>query len=62
MKYNHTSLILKSDAILDGELANTLEQGWELISMAPYRMVAWENGTFVEEYLITLRQPAPEVK
>ena len=58
MTYKYKNMFYTTEQITDGKLADMLETGWELVAMAPYRMVAGNGGTVVAEYLVTLRMPA----
>ena len=56
MKYNHVNMFLSSEAIRNHKLSELLNENWELVAMAPYKMAPGDDGTYVQEYLITLRQ------
>lgn len=57
MKPLHVNMFFTKEMIENRKLVELLDEGWELISMAPYKMAPGEGGTYVQEYLITLRQP-----
>jgi len=56
MEYTYTNLFYTARMIEDHKLADILEDGWELVSMVPFRMQPENGGTVVQEYLVTLRQ------
>ena len=58
--YKHISMFFTLEMIEAKQLAAMLDDGWELVGMAPFRMVPQEGGggTIVKEYAVTLRRPA----
>lgn len=60
MAYTYVNKFFTLEMIESRKLADLLESGWELVSMAPFRMVPEAGSTVVKEYLVTLRQPAEE--
>ena len=60
MKYKHVNMFLASEAIRNNKLAELLNENWELVSMAPYKMASGDGGTYVEEYVVTLRQASTD--
>lgn len=57
MTYTYTNMFCTAEGIRAGELADALNGDYELVFMAPYKMVPGDGGTIVAEYLVTLRAP-----
>jgi vacuolar-type H+-ATPase subunit B/Vma2 len=57
MNYYYENTFYSLEMIDNQELADTLNQGWELVSMVPFRMAPEDGSTVVKEYLVTLRRP-----
>lgn len=56
MKYTYVNMVYTLEMINEGKLAGRLEDGWEMVTMVPFRMVPEAGSTVVKEYLVTLRQ------
>lgn len=55
--YTYTTMFYTIEMIDDDQLSSMLESGWEMVAMAPSRMMPDGGSTIVKEYLVTLRQP-----
>lgn len=59
MSYSYTNMFFATEDIEGQKLSGMLNDGWELVALAPYEMAPGNNSTCVIKYLATLRREKP---
>lgn len=59
MSYSYTNMFFATEDIEGQKLSELLNDGWELVAIAPYEMAPGDGSTIVIKYLVTLRREKP---